>query len=364
MTPLITLISQIRAVYDGRLSTRYVHPDLFLICTDDGFEGKDEGTRWRLFCETTRIDEARLFQHLNSGNVKIRLTTEGERTRAFGFLDEPSLGHHWIEFLANQPSSAPEKKTGAGRGIPRFIHFYGYKGGQARSTVLAMLAQSLADDGYKVLAVDTDLEAPSLDVIFAISASQAKSTIMAAAFEDRTIQTQSAYVPGSGLGKLDIIPCRPSAADFDLDFAAFALRTALDVNLTEEIGKRIAARMSQPDDGYDVVLFDHRSGVAPSILPFVVSCPGPVIICLRLDEQSTSAISLFDVLLKSNPEYPGAFLSFSLDPEDTKERMRARHGREIEVLLNKLADAIALGAESEATDSQFREITPPDQLTE
>ena len=57
--------------------------------------------------------------------------------------------------------------------------FYSYKGGVGRSFILANVAATLADWGYRVLCVDWDLEAPGLNKYF-----------------DKWIVPQSPPVPG------------------------------------------------------------------------------------------------------------------------------------------------------------------------
>src|SRR5919201_5309687 len=48
----------------------------------------------------------------------------------------------------------------------RVVTFYSYKGGTGRTMALANLAWILASHGYRVLAVDWDLEAPGLHRFF------------------------------------------------------------------------------------------------------------------------------------------------------------------------------------------------------
>ncbi len=50
--------------------------------------------------------------------------------------------------------------------VPLRLAYWSMKGGVGRSTLLSQHAFSLAQLGFKVLAVDMDIEAPSLDVLF------------------------------------------------------------------------------------------------------------------------------------------------------------------------------------------------------
>ena len=55
-------------------------------------------------------------------------------------------------------TNAPDGERGPGR----VITFYSYKGGTGRSMALANIAWILASNGYRVLVIDWDLEAPGL----------------------------------------------------------------------------------------------------------------------------------------------------------------------------------------------------------
>jgi hypothetical protein len=131
-----------------------------------------------------------------------------------------------------------------------------------------------------------------------------------------------------------------------MDFAAFALRTALDVTTLEEGIKRLRKQIeAMPEKSrYDVVLFDHRSGLATSVLPVIKAHPGPAVICLRIDEQSSGAGTVFNILLGHVRETPGAYVSFSLDPDDTRDKMLGTNGARINVFLDLLGAAIERGS--------------------
>ena len=73
-------------------------------------------------------------------------------------------GESWLGAFADD-----ERRFDPGKNQPKVAHFYGYKGGQGRSTLLAFLAMSMAFDGHRVLIVDIDAEAPSLDLLMGVS---------------------------------------------------------------------------------------------------------------------------------------------------------------------------------------------------
>ena len=60
-------------------------------------------------------------------------------------------------------SSLPQSIEDAAERSPgKILTFYSYKGGTARPMALANVAWLLASNGYRVLAIDWDFEAPGL----------------------------------------------------------------------------------------------------------------------------------------------------------------------------------------------------------
>jgi hypothetical protein len=358
MIPLSTFIQKAKEAYNGEISIHYAHPTLYLLCTSEEFFELTDDARLNRFLTKTSISAEDLDETLSSSTLEIGLITHAERQSRYSFLLNRSSGHHWIEFLSNMDK--PEAFQKAEGPKPTALHFYGFKGGQGRSSILGLLAKVMADDGYKILAVDADLEAPSLDLLFNAPASTHSGTLLNFGTARNEFSPVSAYAPRHGSGIVDLIPCRPMGAAYDLDFASFVLRSSMDALLPEQIAKEIMREASA--HGYDLVFFDHRSGISTSILPIMSAAPGPVGICLRLDEQSSSATGFFEVLLRQNVEYPGFFLSFSLDPEDTWEKLRNRHSVQMDHLLMLLADSLALGTTQEEQSEQFEMLLTPQEL--
>lgn len=315
---------------------RYLHPSLYLVVVDDKFAELEEHARLSLFYTATGIDEEEASRMYAANNVVVSLVTSSQRVTDLEFLSDSSTGHHWIEFLANGSGN----KISAVNTFPRIIHFYGYKGGQGRSTILTMLSKSLADDGYSVLAIDADIEAPSLPAQFGARVDVLESTLLGCMQGGLSPSPQQVYVAKSS-GHVDMLSCKPSGATYTLDLAMFALNIALNPKAFEEGFRAILSTVEQ----YDVVLVDHRSGIASSAIALIAAFPGPAVICVRLDEQSDEADAYLDVLLMQNPELPGLFVSFSLDPEDTAEKLRNRSGARIDAMLDLLGKSISLQAE-------------------
>ncbi|HKR47362.1 MAG TPA: P-loop NTPase, partial [Paraburkholderia sp.] len=230
------------------------------------------------------------------------------------------------------------------------VHFYGYKGGQGRSTVLLALAKTLAHAGYHVLAVDADIEAPSLDAMLNVAATGMEATLMGLSVPGTQLSPLSpAYVSSSSSGgSIDLVSARPVSARYDMDFAAFLLNASLDPAVLKKTVADIRRQVvAGPTDGgrrYDVVLFDHRTGLAPSVLPIMEAWPGPAVIFVRPDGMAQHIVDsqLLDTLLSHDPESPGAFVSFSLDPKKSAKEVRDLDPRYIDRLLAKIGNAMHL----------------------
>ncbi len=356
---------------DGiNVEVKYAHPTLYVLCVAGSFEGIATEGRFSALCAAVSISEDDVASIIASPMIELVLLTEKERHEHFGFLDSGENGTSWLSAFTPvskttiaQPAVLVDQAVEAGNVsrstcATKAIHFYGYKGGQGRSTVLVALAKVLADAGYRVLAVDADIEAPSLDSMFGVAAADIDSTLMGLAMPGTTLTPLSrTYVGASVTGFVDIVPARPVAARFDMDFAAFLLNSSLDATVLELAVKALRQHIATDVDSsaalYDVVLFDHRTGLAPSVLPIMDAWPGPAVIFVRPDGMARHIQDsrLLDTLLAHDPESPGAFVSFSLDPKKTAKDTRIQSARFVEGLLSKIADAMQI-EDGDAVDPQ------------
>lgn len=351
-----------------KVEVKYAHPTLYILCVSDSFEGMTTDGRLHAFSEAVSVSADDVASSIASPMIELALLTEKERQEHFGFLDSGETGTSWLSaftpiskprialptVLADQVDEAGN--TSHSMHTAKAIHFYGYKGGQGRSTVLVALAKVLADAGYRVLAVDADIEAPSLDSMFGVAAADIGATLMGLATPGTTLTPLSrTYVGASVTGFVDIVPARPAAARFDMDFAAFLLNSSLDASVLELAVKALRQHIATDSNSslYDVVLFDHRTGLAPSVLPIMEAWPGPAVIFVRPDGMARHIQDsrLLDTLLAHDPESPGAFVSFSLDPKKTAKDTRTQSARFVEDLLSKIADALQ-SEDGDAIDPQ------------
>jgi Mrp family chromosome partitioning ATPase len=158
----------LRSIREARFKyeTVFRFPYVNLVCSSDDFRGLRQEERESNFADRLNTTIAELRKTLHNSLLSLRLLTIEEFAREYPGNNRRERGHHWLSAMIDQESSKrlnPIKKEPLDLQV---IHFYGYKGGQARSTLLGILSQALAEDGWKVLVVDSDIEAPSLDILY------------------------------------------------------------------------------------------------------------------------------------------------------------------------------------------------------
>ena len=360
MTTISDLIEKASNRYGNALEVKYLYPTLYLICSATEFDGLSQEQGDSLFAKNLNLDSSEIRSVRGLGVVEVILCSPSQRETEYDFLDNADAGHHWLEWfnplLWKTRKQVLPNSTGVKSELnPRVIHFYGYKGGQARSTVLLLMAKKLADQGQRVLIVDADIEAPSLDAMLDVTTDTPESTLMGlCGWATSITPIARAYVGHSSTGTVDVIACRPKSPSYDMDFAAFTLGTALDSRTLEHavIKLRLFTENKNSKTRYDVVMFDHRTGMTPSVLPIMQSWPGPALIFVRPDGMArpSEVANIFRTLLSQDATTPGAYISFSLDPKEVQESARRKHGRFIDQLLATVSDALTRDGEQEDID--------------
>lgn len=228
--------------------------------------------------------------------------------------------------------------------MTKIVTFYSYKGGVGRTMALVNTAHVLARDGWRVLMVDFDLEAPGMTHFFADLIKQRRGTVerdsldlLLRAKDTLAANSDLATVPVSleeYIVNVDLHPDWPDAAipyktgRLDLLPATLELRSSTesrdylnrmgDLDLTAMFSKSgpqhrfgehvrtylIAARFELPGDplftlrtpikaAYDIILLDSRTGLNE----IAGLCIGPIcdaiIICTGLNAQNIAGTRYF-----------------------------------------------------------------------
>ncbi|WP_185738399.1 AAA family ATPase [Variovorax beijingensis] len=336
---------------DVRVS--FVPPSLQIEAISDDFAGLDEEARLRLLQEwTTEVAggaEDSLTDLMVRLPVSINAVTVAEASaQARSGLRQS--GASWVSSFIDEPTRGRGAKVEA---TQKYVHFYGYKGGQGRSTVLGLLAKALADDGYRVLTVDADIEAPSLDLLFGVTADTYSQTLMGLCGWADQIQPVAGAYAGRFGGRVDLLPCRPRNDSADLDFALLVASAPLDSRVYEWAADRLSMELSKQESAYDVVLVDHRTGIASSVLPLMSRLPGSATVFARTDFNTAKVPSEMRRVVRSifsaTASVPGAFVGFQLDPNrKAGSAQPPAEARVREQLLNELACAMEGAIEGEA----------------
>jgi MinD-like ATPase involved in chromosome partitioning or flagellar assembly len=191
----------------------------------------------------------------------------------------------------------------------RIITFYSYKGGTGRSMALANVAWILASAGYRVMALDWDLEAPGLHRYFHpflldpdLSASEGLIDIVTEfatgamskqvstdpnwfiPFADVTRYAQSLRWPYfSKPGRLDYIPAGRQDTGYPVRVNSFHWK-----RFYEELGGGVffeALKRSLRSE-YDFTLIDSRTGVSDTSGICTVQMPDDLVVCFTMNSQS------------------------------------------------------------------------------
>lgn len=344
MKTVSDLISYVRGLEGIDLRIAYVHPLIYIFLISEQFKEVDAEQRAEKLAVLSGLEKEELASLSSRATVQLVPLSHAEYERDYAYLADVSNGHHWLEWFGRAAASdaTAEHSLEVESSGSKALHFYGLKGGQARSTVLLLLAKQLADSGLKVLVVDADIEAPSLDSVLDVAAESPAATLMGlAGWSNEFWPISRVYVGNSAQGQMDLLACRPKSESFDIDFASFLLSTTLDARVLQNAATKL--RSFSVAANYDYVLIDHRTGLAPSVLPIIDGWPGPTVVFSRPDGMSRNLESAIGALLGRDPLVPGAFVTFSLDPQATAADVMKRDGKFVERLLEHMSDAISRG---------------------
>lgn len=176
--------------------------------------------------------------------------------------------------------------------LGRVVTFYSFKGGVGRSFALADVAVLLARWGYRVVAMDWDLEAPGLDIYFQklgarVGAPGVLEWVSAfgegnAADGDAGPEIQSLDIHGAG--KLDFVCAGSGDAGYItalqlLDWTALYQR---------HFGNHLERLRASWTTQYDFVLIDSRTGLSDIGGICTVQLPDIVVALFTPNEQSIS----------------------------------------------------------------------------
>lgn len=195
----------------------------------------------------------------------------------------------------------------------RVITFYSYKGGTGRTMALANTAWILAANGFRVLTVDWDLEAPGLAKFFhpfldpAVLAGTTGMMDLIAEYREealRPVEHEEGWhldfarvhphalslswplFPGGG--SLDFL----SAGQFNRDYSEAVTHLDWDIFYDRfDGGQFFDALKADMSKRYDYVLIDSRTGLSDIAEICTVQMPDDLVVCFTLSDQSIDGAS-------------------------------------------------------------------------
>ncbi|HEX3095379.1 MAG TPA: hypothetical protein VHW72_22255 [Candidatus Angelobacter sp.] len=198
--------------------------------------------------------------------------------------------------------------------MARFVTFYSYKGGTGRSMALANIAWIMASNGYKVLVIDWDLEAPGLHRYFApfLPDREMKTTSGLIDFV-REFVLQALTPPASSegaapnwyqnyanirryatslrsdkfkfgdkTGTIDFVGAGKQDSSYAIRFNSFSWAKFY----VERGGSGFLDEMKKQLEDYDYVLIDSRTGVSDTSSICTVHLPDVLVVCFTMNNQS------------------------------------------------------------------------------
>jgi MinD-like ATPase involved in chromosome partitioning or flagellar assembly len=152
--------------------------------------------------------------------------------------------------------------------------FYSFKGGVGRSFALASVASALAKWGFRVLAVDWDLDAPGLSSYFKLGPQKGLFELILQSREHQTSSSDSPNTasPPEREWRSAVAKPRLIALDGQLDVITAGRQDTDYVNALQEIrwkdlyeyegfAKTLERWRAEWKEDYDFVLIDSRTGV-------------------------------------------------------------------------------------------------------
>ncbi len=348
------LLDKIKSTYKS-VEIRYSFPFLRICIRDQSFGGVDDEGRDDILAERLGLTNNELRSTCARLFLRFDLLIPGED------WNPPELNSKtWLGLLGGAQPSTPIPTQSDSRGI----HFFGFKGGQGRSTCAALFARHLAKSGLNVLLVDLDAEAPSLDLLFDIDQIPVEATIVGlrAGLDVQPIPVESPR------GTIFLLAFRPTSPDYDLDAAALAAEAGIYAPSHEALARELASKLL---DTFNFTIFDHRTGLAPTVPAWTNAIPGPLVVFDRLDGQSRRAVDHVERLWKTHSR--PALVSYV--PISNSADFRALKAKEAGPWFDAMARSLSelnLGEMYEAADvedrwvlwpndpAMFRQRLPPD----
>ncbi len=214
--------------------------------------------------------------------------------------------------------------------MPQIISIHSFRGGTGKSNTVANLATLLANNGYRVGVVDTDILSPGIHVLFGLNEEEMKFSLNDYLWGNCEI-TQAAYEVSARLGEaisgqIYLIPSSIKAGEI-----ARILREGYDVGLLNDGFHNLIRNLH-----LDVLMIDTHPGLNEETL-LAIAISDALVIVMRPDAQDYQGTGV-TVEVARKLEVPRMALIVNKTPQvfastAVKERVEEIYGCEVLAVL-------------------------------
>ena len=214
--------------------------------------------------------------------------------------------------------------------MSQIISIHSFRGGTGKSNTVANLSAILAENGYRVGVIDTDILSPGIHVLFGLNEEEMKYSLNDYLWGKCDI-TQAAYEVSARLGKnlsgqIYLIPSSIKAGEI-----ARILREGYDVGLLNDGFHNLIKKLN-----LDMLIIDTHPGLNEETL-LSIAISDVLVIVMRPDSQDYQGTGV-TVEVARKLEVPRMALIVNktpqvFDPQEVKERVEAIYGCEVLAVL-------------------------------
>ncbi|MBK7054705.1 MAG: AAA family ATPase [Leptospiraceae bacterium] len=284
MNNIKSVLDQVKKHFPKQFKIAYRFPYTFLILTHPDFTDDEEENEIK-FCNLLNIEPQYIRDISNLSLLSLECLSQED----FDKREIKNRGTYWSELRIEEELDLLNKTKTENEDPLKVIHFFGYKGGQGRSSVLTALSLNLMKYGWKVLVIDADFEAPSLDLIYNKDL-KLENTLLGL-YLGKKINAINYDSKPSG-GSIDIIGAKPSLIynemseledDWSIEYSGMTLQANVNPATIQILAKGLQSFAKE--NLYDIVLVDQRSGMSISSITWINELIGQLVLFTRLDNQ-------------------------------------------------------------------------------
>ena len=214
--------------------------------------------------------------------------------------------------------------------MSQIISIHSFRGGTGKSNTVANLSAILAENGYRVGVIDTDILSPGIHVLFSLNEEEMKYSLNDYLWGKCDI-TQAVYEVSARMGKtlsgqIYLIPSSIKAGEI-----ARILREGYDVGLLNDGFHNLIKKLN-----LDMLIIDTHPGLNEETL-LSIAISDVLVIVMRPDSQDYQGTGV-TVEVARKLEVPRMALIVNktpqvFDPQEVKERVEAIYGCEVLAVL-------------------------------